>query len=175
MAVYERDWRAALERIASASFEVSAEQEWYFPGSYLTCYCYFGMKDEQRARPLCEDARILLERAAQEHPEDHRIRSALGLTYALLGRKEEAIREGERAVALFPVSKDALQGPVFVEWLAKIYAWTGQANAAIDRIEYLLSTPSDLSPGMLRLDPGWDPIRDHPRFREMLESASEGS
>ena len=175
LAVYDRDWSAALERLDSASFEVFIENEYYFPKSLLACFCYSGMKDEERARASCDEARVFLEHVAREQPEDHRIRSALGLAYALLGSKEEAIREGERAVAILPVSKDAVDGPVFVEWLAKTYAWTGESDDAIDRIQFLLSIPSSLSVGMLRLDPQWDPIRDHPRFRKLVENAKQGA
>jgi hypothetical protein len=91
------------------------------------------------------------------------------LSYALLGRKDEAIQEGERAVALWPVSKDALTGPLFVKDLAMIYAWVGDPNAALDRIEYLLSESSAMSVAMLHVEPYWDPLRDHPRFQALLE------
>jgi tetratricopeptide (TPR) repeat protein len=112
---------------------------------------------------------VLLEAAVADRPEDPRVHSALGLSYALLGRKDEAIREGELAVELWPVSKDALKGPTFVRNLAQIYVWVGEADSALDRIEYLLSIPSWVSVGVLRVEPNWDPLRDHPRFQALLE------
>ncbi len=103
------------------------------------------------------------------HPGDHRIRRALGIAYAGLGRKEDAIREGRRAVELCPVSKDALQGPGVVWNLAVIYTMVGEYDAALEEIEYLFSVPSYMSVPWLRLDPSWDPLRDHPRFEALLE------
>ena len=83
----------------------------FFPQALGECLCRFWMRQPERARDACEAARVLLENAVADRPEDPRVHSALGLSYALLGRKDEAIREGERAVALWPVSKDALIGP----------------------------------------------------------------
>ena len=85
--------------------------------------------------------------------------SNLGLAYAGLGRCEEAIREGEEAVRMVPISKDAMMGPELVNNLAEIYVKCGKYDAAIDQIETLLSVPSWMSPGLLRVDPIWDPLR----------------
>ena len=73
---------------------------------------------------------------------------------------------------LSPVSKDALIGPSRVSDLAKIYTMVGEYDAALDEIEYLLSIPSGNSVPWLRLDPIWDPLRDHPRFQALLEKYS---
>ncbi len=98
------------------------------------------------------------------------------MTYAYLGRKVEAIREAESAAALMPVQKDAIEGPRTLERVARIYAFLGEPDEAIDRIEYLLSIPSTLSVvnGQLTssgdpIHPFWDPLRDHPRFQALLE------
>ena len=75
---------------------------------------------------------------------------------------------------LYPVSKDALWGPGYVFSLAQIYAMVGEYDASLDKIEYLLSIPSYiLSVPFLRLDPRWDPLRDHPRFKRLLEENSQ--
>jgi len=79
------------------------------------------------------------------------------------------MRAGERAVELMPISKDLLDGTDRVIELAKIYSRVGEADKALDLIEELLSIPSFLSVGLLRLDPVWDPLRDHPRFQALLE------
>lgn len=86
-----------------------------------------------------------------------------------LGRKEDAIREGKLGVELFPGSKDAMIGPSRVRDLAFIWLLLGEYAAALDRIEYLLSNPSWFSVPLLRLDPRWDPLRDHPRFQRLIE------
>ncbi|MHC4696687.1 MAG: hypothetical protein ACYTFA_08100 [Planctomycetota bacterium] len=93
----------------------------------------------------------------------------MGVVYAGLGRKEEAIREGILGVGLFPISKDAVLGPHPVEDPAFIYTLAGEYDAALDQIEHLLSIPSWLSVPLLRLDPRWDPLRDHPRHKELVQ------
>jgi len=90
--------------------------------------------------------------------------------YAVLGRKEDAIREGQLAVELLPVAKEAWRAARWVEDLTKIYVMVGEYDLAIEQLEYLLSIPGVLSIPLLRLDPTWDPIRDHPRFKKLIET-----
>jgi serine/threonine-protein kinase len=77
-------------------------------------------------------------------------------------------------VELYPVSKDAFGGPDYVEGLAQIYVMVGEYDAALDQIEYLLSIPYWLSVPSLRIDPLWDPLRNHPRFQKLLEKYDHG-
>ncbi len=124
------------------------------------------MGESERSREAYDTARILLEEEVKRHPDDHRVRSSLGIVYAGLGRKEDAIREGKLGVELF---KDPLAGPYRVEDVAFIYTLVGEHDDALDQIEYLLSIPSQtMSVPMLRLDPRWDPLRDHPRYKELI-------
>ena len=120
------------------------------------------------ARVYYDSARTVLEARLQRNPESDNIHSLLGYAYAALGRKEEAIREGRRAVNLLPVSKDAYNGPLYPERLARIYVLVREYDAAIDELEYVLSVPSLVSVPGLRLDPAWDPLREHPRFRALV-------
>ena len=112
----------------------------------------------------------MLESKITERPEDARFHSSLGIAYAGLGRKEDAILEGKLAVELLPVSKEALIGPSRVEDLARIYVMVGEFDAAIDQLEFLLSIPGKMSIPLLRLDPTWDPLRDHPLFKKPIET-----
>jgi len=111
------------------------------------------------------------------------IHGYLGLAHALLGHKEAAVKEGQIAVELNPVSRDAIEGPRSVAQLAAIYVLVGDRDAAFDRLQFLttvLSThwrpgPSLTTAGVLRLDPLWDPLRGDPRFDPLVrdEAARE--
>lgn len=87
---------------------------------------------------------------------------------AYLGRKAEAIAEAERAAAIMPLTKHALAGPDVQRWLAVIYVLAGEQEKALERLEPLLEIPHGFSPGWLRLDPTFAPLRGHPRFEKLL-------
>ena len=160
---------SSLDRLASTPGESIEYQYWFIPKSQLAGLVYHLMGESERSREAYDTARILLEEEIKERADHHRVRSSLGIVYAGLGRREDAIREGKLGVELFPVSKDALIGPYGVEDLAFIYTLVGEHDDALDRLEYLLSIPSlTMSVPMLRLDPRWDPLRDHPRYKELI-------
>ncbi len=131
------------------------------------------MNKKEPAKKYYDESRIILESKIQERPEDARFHSALGIAYAGLGRNVDAIREGKIGVKLLPVTKEAYRGLYRVEALAKIYVMVGEFEAAIDQLDFLLSIPGDLSIPLLRLDPAWAPLRDHPRFKRLLEGGSK--
>ena len=99
----------------------------------------------------------------------HHPYSFLGLAYAGLGFKDEAIRHGERAVENMPITKDAVMGTYPLYRLAEIYIKVGEYEKAIAQLDYLLSIPSNLSINILKLDPLYDPLRENPRFQRLLE------
>ena len=106
-----------------------------------------------------------------EDPEDPRLHSALGIAYAGLGRKREAIQEGQKAVELLPITKEAAppSGHHLAVDLARINTMVGENGAAVDQLQHLLSIPGLLSSAWLRLDPTWDPLRSDPRFQRLLD------
>jgi serine/threonine-protein kinase len=89
---------------------------------------------------------------------------------AALGHKDDAIREGRRAVELMPVSKDAIRGPLLIQYLAVIYACTGDKDLALEQLSVVARIPARLSYGYLRLHPYWDPLRGDPRFEKIVAS-----
>jgi len=122
-----------------------------------------------------DSARVYYERIVRSNPQSAYVclyHGSLGLAYAGLGRKSEAIREGEEAVRMMPLSKDALIGEQLLRYLAEIYMMCGEYEAAIDRLETLMSVPGYMSAAILRIDPLWDPIRSNPRFRRLVEANS---
>ena len=93
----------------------------------------------------------------------------LGLALAYLGRKEEAIREGERGVALsIRCRRMPYSGPYIQHQLARIYILVGEPEKALDQLEPLLKIPYYLSPGWLKIDPNFDPLRSNPRFQKLV-------
>jgi tetratricopeptide (TPR) repeat protein len=88
-----------------------------------------------------------------------------------LGRSEEAIREGERAVELRPVAKDADYGTYYLHLLVRTYILAGQPEKAIDNLERLLQVPHYISPPWLKIDPNFDPLRGNPRFQKLVARA----
>ncbi len=165
----ERNYEAILDFASSDSRPIIWTQAHVWTPALLAARAHQLMGEPELAHTSYDSARAILEKELDTHLDDHRIHSALGIAYAGLGRKDEAIREGKRAVELYPVSKDALTGPSRVGDLAEIYTTVGEYDTALDEIEYLLSIPSWWSVQDLRLDPIWDPLRDHPRFEALLE------
>ncbi len=164
---YERDWEGTLRRFRAARAEVVEDQIWYYPRPLVECTCLFGMGRNEEAAAACTEAVAFLERQLEAHADDARMHAALGLALALLGRRDEAVAEGEQAVSLCPTSHDAMEGPAFAGDLAAIHAILGNQAQAMGRLERLLAIPSNYSSGLLRLDPVWDRIRDDATFRRL--------
>ena len=122
----------------------------------------------RRGRPS-PSARADQEKIIQAQPNYGPALCALGLIDAALGRKEEALREGRRAVELSPLEKDATRGIAMVKYLAMIAAWVGDKDLACEQLAIAVRNPSDLSYGQLKLMPFWDPLRGDPRFEKLVE------
>jgi serine/threonine protein kinase/tetratricopeptide (TPR) repeat protein len=168
----DRKYQEALDRLSFASSEAFEAQFYYIPKAQLYAGIYGLMDRPQLERANYDAARSILEIKIKQRPEDARLHGSLGIAYAGLGRKQEAIREAEKAVELLPVSKEAYRGCFRVKDLAHVYVMVGEYDAAIDRLEFLLSFPGWISIPLLRLDPIWDPLRDHPRFQKLLEGGT---
>ena len=167
--LFERDYSKALGQLTSLPPLPEPDQMRFVPRALWVAGVYYLMNDRDRARAWYDSARVILEGQVKERPNDHRIHSSLGIVYAGLGRKDDAIREGKLGVELFSVKKDAYIGPSRVEDLALVYLMVGEYDAALDQIEYLLSIPSWVSVSLLRLDPRYDPLRKLPRFQKLLQ------
>jgi tetratricopeptide (TPR) repeat protein len=124
--------------------------------------------DHRRSAAYADSARAALEDQSRAAPDDAQRHVLLGLALAYLGRKSEAIREGLSGVELLPIDRDSFFGPYIQLQLARIYLLSGQPDQALDQLEPLLHMPFYLSPGWLRLDPTFAPVRAHPRFRPLL-------
>jgi serine/threonine protein kinase/Flp pilus assembly protein TadD len=127
-------------------------------------------KDDTKARAAFAAARVEQQKII-EAPESYGpVLCVLGLIDAALGRKEEALREGRRAVELLPVGKDPINGITLVKYFAMIAAWAGDKDLACEQLAIALRPPSRLTYGELKLLPYWDPLRGDPRFEKIVAS-----
>jgi len=126
--------------------------------------------DHESARAAFTLARVEQEKAVEAQPNYGPPLCVLGLIDAGLGRKEEALREGRRAVELLPVEKDAINGPLMIKYLAMIAAWVGEKNLACEQLAIAVRSPSTVSYGQLKLLPFWDPLRKDPCFEKIVDS-----
>jgi serine/threonine-protein kinase len=166
--VYEENYQKALDQLSLKSKDIDDLYD-FIPRAMRYARIYGYMNKNELAKKYYDESRKILEAKIQQEPNDARFRSTLGIAYAGLGQKEDAISEGKLGVKLLPLTKDALRGYARVGDLAQIYVMVGEFDLAIDQIEYLLSIPGDLSIPLLRLSPAWAPLRDHPRFKKLLE------
>jgi serine/threonine-protein kinase len=120
------------------------------------------------ARVYADSARLAFEEQLRAAPRDAQRHVFRGLALAYLGRKAEAIAEGERGVALWPISRDAYQGAYIQHQLVRIYLLVGELDKALDQLEPLLRIPYYLSPGWLRIDPTFAPLKGNPRFEKLV-------
>ncbi len=135
---------------------------------------YHDRGDRRRAAVYADSARIAFEEQVRAAPDDGQRRVLLGLALAYLGRKADAVREGNLGVELMPISRDGYLGPYVQLQLARIYILTGKPDLALDQLEPLLKVPFYLSPGWLRIDPAFDPLRANPRFRTLVDNRAQG-
>ena len=125
----------------------------------------FRLGDRARARAYADSALPELRALLRQNPADADTHSRLALMLAVLGQHDEAIREGELGVGMR--ERDRLIGPQLRHYLILIYLWTGETEKALDQLEKLLGIPYYITPAWLRIDPNFDPVRQHPRFQEL--------
>jgi TolB-like protein/Flp pilus assembly protein TadD len=170
LALYDRDWDAA-ERAAPVLSQKRSLQ-WSFPqqlGRDFWVGVIARLKgDETSARAAFMRARAQQEEEIRGHPDDVTLLSELGLIDAGLGRKEEALNEGRRAMELDPDTKDEFTESTMC--FAIICAWTGERELALGQLEAFAKTPGQHTYGYLRLNPMWDPLRGDPRFEKIVAS-----
>jgi len=130
-------------------------------------------KDEARARSAFETARAQQEKIVQAQPDYGPALCVLGLIDSALGRKDLALDEGRRAIALMPVEKDFVNGSLVLQYFAITAAWAGEKELALQQLEAGVRGPVEgnmLSYGALKLLPFWDPLRGDPRFEKIVNS-----
>ena len=167
-ALARRDYQGALRQLATEERQAIDSQFWYIPIALLRGEVLRLEGRHDIARSSFEAAQLGLEQGVGRDPDDHRLRSALGIAYAGLGRKGDALREARLGCDLMPPSKDALRSLWCLENLALVYTMVGMSSEAIAALDDLLARSGWWTPHVLRLDPRWDPLRSDPRFQALL-------
>jgi len=167
----ERDPAAAERVLAAMPAGGCYDENIPFPTSWCEGLGARLRGDDRAARDAFIRARNELEQTLRNEPNYAQGLCALGVIDAALGNREDAIREGELAVKLMPASASAIEGSVLIQYLAIIYAWTGDKDRAIQRLAEAAKLPgSHVTYGYLRLHLLWDPLRGDPRFEEIVAS-----
>jgi TolB-like protein/class 3 adenylate cyclase/Flp pilus assembly protein TadD len=170
LAFYERDKAAADRAIAMLPPEGYFAESVAFPPAWCKGVISRALGDNAAAQAAFTRARSEVAQIIRAQPDYPEQLSVLGTIDAALGRKEEAIREGRRAVELLPVTQDSLTGSLLAVNLAVIYTWTGEKELGLEQLEMSTRVPSIVNYGTLRLHPFWDPLRGDPRFDKIVAS-----
>jgi serine/threonine-protein kinase len=170
-ALAERDVAAAKEAsIASGQNTPLDKEAVHFNRLFVEGVIARMTKDDDKAQSAFTAARTEQEKIVQAQPNYGPPLVVLGLIDAALGRKEEALREGRRAIELLPVEKDSINGQLTIEYLAMIAAWVGDNDLACEKLGVAIRYPGPLNYGELKLLPFWDPLRGDPRFEQIVAS-----
>jgi serine/threonine-protein kinase len=162
--VLDEEQQRLLLRLAPSAFDVDGSRAAW---GLVLAQTYSLHGDTLKARAYADSARIAYEQELPAAPQVGQQHVLLGLALAYLGRKEDAIREGQRGVSLLPLANDALHGAYLQHQLARIYLIVGDHERALDTLEPLLRVPYYLSPGWLRIDPTFTSLRGNPRFERL--------
>lgn len=160
--VYDRRYNEASHKV-----EASTDEDFEFPGLryLLSGLVYSLMDNEQLTKSYYDSALVLYKKLIMENPEDRYLYSCIGLAYAGLGNKTDAVIASKTAVEL--ASEDNLVKNDMIINLAKVYAMSGDKDEAIREVKYLLSNPSWFSVNMLKVDPAWGKLYDEPEIRSL--------
>jgi serine/threonine-protein kinase len=166
----KRDVDGALRALAALPVAGCYQDAIPFPRAWCEGLVAQMRGDKATAHAAFTSTRAEAAKLVAEQPDYPEGVCVLGMADAALGHKEDAIREGRRAVELLPVTKDSIVGALLVQNLALIYAWTGEKDLAFEQLTIAAKLPGFLSYGELRLHPYWDPLRGDPRFEKIVAS-----
>jgi serine/threonine protein kinase/tetratricopeptide (TPR) repeat protein len=169
-ALAERDATAARSALSASGENPLSDDVIQFNRPFMEGVIARMANDNDKARVAFSAARAAQEKIVQAQPNYGPSLCVLGLIDAALGRTDEALREGRRAVALLPMEQDAVNGRRMICYLAMIAAWVGDKDLAFEQLAIAIRPPAPVSYGQLKLIPFWDPLRDDPRFEKIVAS-----
>jgi serine/threonine-protein kinase len=167
-ALAERDGAAAESALVALDDNVFGNDAIQFRRDFCEGLIARMTKDEAKARAAFTAARAEQQKRVDSQPDYAPAICVLAVMDAGLGRKEEALREGQRAIDLLPMEKDSINGSHMIEFYAITAAWVGEKDLACDKLAATLRLPGQLSYGQLKLLPWWDPLRGYPRFEKIV-------
>jgi tetratricopeptide (TPR) repeat protein len=167
----QRRYADALAMLDRSRIELYQDDALYQPIPLLRAQLYEALGDRRMARANYATARSTTQDSVTAQPSDPRRRLALALADAGLGRATEAVREARRAMELAPTAKGADIATVVMGGAAEVFAKVGEIDAALELLELLFSMPAGrtVSVALLRVWPGFDPLRSDPRFEDLLQ------
>ena len=175
VALVRRDFQGALRLLDGEKREALSNQWTHRPIDLLRGQAHLLSGEKDLARLSFEAARRKLEELVAKDPQDSRYYSALGIAYAGLGLRDEALRAANRGTELMPPSKDLWRALWRIEDLALAHTMLGQRDEAIGRLDFLLSHTGEISTHILRLDPRWESLKSSQRFQALLTKYGEPS
>jgi TolB-like protein/class 3 adenylate cyclase/Tfp pilus assembly protein PilF len=167
-ALAERDARAAESAVMALGENIFGSDSVIFNHPFCEGLIARMTNDQAKARSAFSAARAQQEKVVQVQPDYGPALCVLALIDAGLGRKDDALREGRRAIELLPVAKDFVNGVHMIEYYAITAAWVGEKDLACDQLAIATRLPGTLSYGHLKLQPYWDPLRGDPRFEKIV-------
>jgi TolB-like protein/Flp pilus assembly protein TadD len=178
VSLMDRDYDGAERLLKAARYErfhdvgvggpASVLDGYTFPRAWYEGLIAVGRSDVGAADRAFTAAQKIVEADLAQAPDDAKLVAMLGLVHSMKGRHEEAIAAGQRAIELLPISKDAYDGPLIATKLAVIYVAAGQSDRAIELLKELITIPNGPTPGTLRAEREWDPLRSDPRFEALM-------
>src|SRR6184192_2480565 len=169
-ALVERDVAAAREALTASDESPFGADAVHFTRPFVEGVIARMTNDEQKAQLAFTAARAEQEKIVQAEPDYGPALCVLGVIDAALGRKDEALREGRRAVELLPVEKDSINGAAMIASYAMTAAWVGEKDLAFEQLAFSARTPAGVTYGDLKLMPWWDPLRGDPCFEKIVDS-----
>jgi TolB-like protein/Flp pilus assembly protein TadD len=172
---YLNDYESLSKILKNTSINSIANIWTYYPKDYYYGIIELNKKNDVKAKNYFNASILHLKSQIKVYPNDPRFYSALGFSYARIGNKDEALIYALKAIELLPISRDALFGPIYEEYLAIIYSLLGENDKALDKIDFLVKIPGGFHYGELLNDPDFDSIRDEPRFQTVLNKLKPNS